>query len=85
MMANGWKTPQEIMKDYGLEKSAFAERKRDCIANPEYRDAIVQDGRKMTYIIEERWQAYLRYRSEQYRIRMLDPHIRKARLIDIEG
>ena len=78
MMANGWKTPQEIMKDYGLEKSAFAERKRDCIANPEYRDAIVQDGRKMTYIIEEHWQAYLRYRSEQYRIRMLDPHIRKS-------
>lgn len=76
MMANGWKTVDEICQDYHIKKGTFYSRRDECLSLPEYRDAVIRDGGQRTYIDENLWQKFLRYRSEQYRIRQLDPHMR---------
>lgn len=77
MMANNWKTKKEIMTDYGYSEGTFYSRCKECSLLPEYRDAIIHDGGQRTYVDENRFQDFLRYRSEQYRKRQLDPHIRE--------
>lgn len=77
MMANGWKTPDEICRDYHIKMGTFYLRRKECLSNPDYRDAVIRDGGQITYIDENLWQKFLRYRSEQYRIKHLDPHLRR--------
>lgn len=77
MMANNWRTREQIMKDYNYSQSVFYDRCSECSALPEYRDAIIHDGGQRTYVDENRFQDFLRYRSEQYRLKRLDPHLRK--------
>lgn len=79
MMANDWKTPEEICQDYHITMATFYNRRDECLSNPDYRDAVIRDGGKRTYIDENLWQKFLRYRSEQYRIRQLDPHLREVK------
>ena len=79
MMANGWKTPDEICHDQHIKMGTFYKRRDECLSNPDYRDAIIRDGGQRTYVDENLWQKFLRYRSEQYRIRQLDPHLREVK------
>ena len=75
-MANGWRTKEEIEKLYGYSQSTFYDRRNECLALPEYRDAVILDGQQKTFIDENLWQKFLRYRSEKTRLKMLDPHLR---------
>ena len=77
MMANNWKTKKEIMADYGYSEGTFYSRCKECSLLPDYRNAIIHDGGQRTYVDENRFQDFLRYRSEQYRKRMLDPHLKE--------
>ena len=77
MMANNWKTKKEIMTDYGYSEGTFYSRCKECSLLPDYRDAIIHDGGQRTHVDENRFQDFLRYRSEQYRKRMLDPHLKE--------
>ena len=81
MMANNWKTKKEIMADYGYSEGTFYSRCKECSLLPDYRDAIIRDGGQRTYVDENRFQDFLRYRSEQYRKRMLDPHLKEVNCI----
>ncbi|WP_260240773.1 hypothetical protein [Limosilactobacillus reuteri] len=75
-MANDRKTKEQIMADYGYSEATFYSRCKECSLLSEYRDAIIHDGGQRTYVDEDRFQDFLRYRSEQYRQRMLDPHLK---------
>lgn len=77
MLANGWKTKEQIMADYGYSDATFYTRRSECLNLPEYRDAVIMDGQQKTFIDENIWQKFLRYRSERTRQKMLDPHLRK--------
>ena len=78
MMANNWKTKQQIMNDYGYSEGTFYARCQECWSMPDYRDAIIHDGGAYTFVDEDKFQKFLRYPSEQYRQRQLDPHLRKG-------
>ena len=74
-MANGWKTREEICKDYGIGKDTFYDWRADCLSYRQYTDAIITVGRK-TYIDENRWQAYLKHRSQEQLEKMIDQHLK---------
>lgn len=76
-MANHWRTKEQIMDAYGYSASTFYARCDECWANPDYRDAIIHDGGQKTFVDEDRFQDFLRYRSDNYRKQRLDPHLRK--------
>lgn len=75
MMANGWKTPKQIQMDYGLSDKNWSKWRQKCEASP-YRDAIVRVSKRSTFVIEDRWQKFLKWRSEEFYKEHLDPHLR---------
>lgn len=75
MMANGWKTPEQIQKDYDIEKSAYHNWKTECLASP-YRDAIIQPTSKRTYIDENKWQEYIKWKSAKRADSHMDKHMK---------
>lgn len=70
------KRSEDKRTDYGYSEATFYSRCKECSLLSEYRDAIIHDGGQRTYVDEDRFQDFLRYRSEQYRQRMLDPHLK---------
>ena len=76
-MANHWRTKEQIMDAYGYSSGTFYARCQECWANPDYRDTIIRDGGSKTFVDEDRFQDFLRYRSNNYRKQQLDPHLRK--------
>lgn len=79
MMANSWKTVDQICSDYDIEKKTFYKWADECKSYPQYQDAIIQPTNRRTYIVENRWQDFLCHLSELHRQKALDPHIRKKR------
>lgn len=78
MMANSWKTVPEICTDYGIKDKTFYAWADECRAYPEYRDAIICPTGKRTFVDEDKWQAFLRFMSEERRKKLLDPHLREV-------
>ena len=66
MMANGWKSREQIMKDYGYSEGTFGDRMRECLESP-YSNAVVSDTSKYAIIIEPLYQKFLMWRSEKIR------------------
>ena len=64
-------TVEEIMRRYHLKKSTFYNRRRECLLNPKFKDAILLDGRQ-TLIEEDLWDKFMRDRSERQRKRLLN-------------
>lgn len=64
MLANGWKTQEEIMKDYGYSEPTFNARMQECFAS-KYRDAIIYDKSKYGLIDEPRYQEFLKWRTKE--------------------
>ncbi|CCI82294.1 Predicted protein [Lactobacillus hominis DSM 23910 = CRBIP 24.179] len=75
MMANGWKTPDQIQEDYHLSQSAFYTWKTEC-EESQFKDAIIRPTGKHTYIVEQRWQEFITWRSDEREKDLLDPHLR---------
>lgn len=65
MMANGWKTKEEIMADYGYSDSTFNARMDECFKS-DYRDAIIYDKSKYGLIDENRYQEFLKWRTKKH-------------------
>lgn len=63
MIANGWKTAEQIQVDYQMRRSSWQNLKATCLES-DFSDAIVLVGGK-TYVIEDRWQAFLIYLSQK--------------------
>lgn len=66
MMANGWKSKEEIMKDYGYKESTFNDRMNECLDSP-YANAIVYDKSKFGIVIEPIYQQFLVWRTQKIR------------------
>lgn len=66
MMANGWRTKEQIMKDYGYSEGTFGDRMRECLESP-YSNAIVSDRSKYGIVIEPIYQKFLIWRTSQMR------------------
>lgn len=75
MMANGWKTPEQIQEDYAMSKPVFYKYKSMCEAS-KFSDAIQRPSGRITYIIEPIWQKFLIWQSEEYKKQHMDPHLR---------
>ena len=75
MMANGWKTPKQIQEDYGISQGTFYDWKQKCESS-QFKDAIIRPTGKNTFIVEQRWQEFLIWRSEKHEEVLLDPHLR---------
>lgn len=63
MIANGWKTAEEIQTDYQIKQATWKRLKAACLET-NFNDAIVLVGGK-TYVIEDRWQDFLVYLSRK--------------------
>lgn len=61
MIANGWKTAEQVQADYQISPSSFKRLKATCLES-KYSDAVVLVGGK-TYVIEDKWQQFLIYLS----------------------
>lgn len=53
MMANSWKTIDQICDDYNIKKKTFYAWSIICKRYPEYRDAIIQPTGQRTFVDEE--------------------------------
>ena len=79
-MMNGWKRVDQIMEEYGYSQSAFYRRRDECLSNPKFRDAIILDGKRTTFIVEPIWQEFITWRSDHYKEDILGLDIRGSRL-----
>lgn len=79
-MANGWKTPKQIQRAYGLADKTWAAWRKRCEASP-CRDAIVRVSTRSTFIIEKRWQDFLRQCADEFAEKHLDPHLRDLKVL----
>lgn len=57
-------TPKEVMAKYHYKKSTFYSRRLECMVS-DFSDAVIMDGQRKTLIKEDRWEAWLEWRSEQ--------------------
>ena len=64
-MANHWRTDEEIKQAYGYKDGTFYNLKRECLTTP-YANAIIQPNKHNTFIDEDLWQKFLKYKSDQY-------------------
>lgn len=64
MIANGWKTKDQIMKDYEYSSSVFYDR-MDELSNSPFSDAVMADKSKYGLIQEDRYLAFLKWRSKK--------------------
>lgn len=64
MMANGWKSKKQIMRDYGYSEAVFSDRMRECLDSP-YSNAIVSDKSKYGIVIEPIYQKFLIWRMNK--------------------
>lgn len=56
--------PQEIMNDYDYSSSTFYRRRNECLVSP-FEDAIILDGGRRTLIDKDKFEEFLKWRSEQ--------------------
>lgn len=64
MIAGGWKTKNQIMQDYEYSKSVFYDR-MDELSNSPFSDAVMADKSKYGLIQEDRYLAFLKWRSKK--------------------
>lgn len=75
MMINNWRTAKEIQKDYSIQPKTFAKWRAECEASP-YKDAIIRVSERVTYVVEPKWQQFLKYKAQEHKQKTLDPHLR---------
>lgn len=65
--SNSWRTLAWIKQAYGLNTTALYELRQLCLTS-EYDDAIIQINQRRTFIVEDRWQQFLKSLSDKFKL-----------------
>lgn len=76
-MGNGWRFVEDIKNSYHYSDAVWCRYRQQC-EGTKFRDAIVRISGRTTYVIEPRWQDFLKWRSKKFREEHLDPHLRQS-------
>lgn len=76
-MGNGWRFVEDIKSSYHYSDAVWCRYRQQC-EGTEFRNAIIRVSGRTTYVVEPRWQDFLRWRAEKFQEDHLDPHLRQS-------
>lgn len=76
-MGNGWRFVKDIKDSYHFSDAVWCRLRQQC-EGTEFRNAIIRVSGRTTYVVERRWQDFLRWRAEKFQEDHLDPHLRQS-------
>lgn len=76
-MGNGWRFVEDIKISYHYSDAAWCRLRQQC-EGTKFRNAIIRVSGRTTYVVEQRWQDFLRWRAEKFQEDHLDPHLRQS-------
>lgn len=76
-MGNGWRFAEDIKSNYHYSDAVWCRLRQQC-EGTEFRNAIIRVSGRTTYVVERRWQDFLRWRAEKFQEDHLDPHLRQS-------
>lgn len=76
-MGNGWRFVEDIKSSYHYSDAVWCRLRQQC-EGTEFRNAIIRVSGRTTYVVERRWQDFLRWRAEKFQEDHLDPHLRQS-------
>ena len=76
-MGNGWRFVEDIKISYHYSDAVWCRLRQQC-EGTEFRNAIIRVSGRTTYVVEPRWQDFLRWRAEKFQEDHLDPHLRQS-------
>lgn len=76
-MGNGWRFVEDIKISYHYSDAVWCRLRQQC-EGTEFRNAIIRVSGRTTYVVERRWQDFLRWRAEKFQEDHLDPHLRQS-------
>ena len=76
-MGNGWRFVKDIKYSYHYSDAVWCRLRQQC-EGTEFRNAIIRVSGRTTYVVERRWQDFLRWRAEKFQEDHLDPHLRQS-------
>lgn len=76
-MGNGWRFVEDIKSSYHYSDAVWCRLRQQC-EGTKFRNAIIRVSGRTTYVVEKRWQDFLRWRAEKFQEDHLDPHLRQS-------
>lgn len=76
-MGNGWRFVEDIKSSYHYSDAVWCRLRQQC-EGTKFRNAIIRVSGRTTYVVEQRWQDFLRWRAEKFQEDHLDPHLRQS-------
>lgn len=76
-MGNGWRFVEDIKSSYHYSDAVWCRYRQQC-EGTKFRNAIIRVSGRTTYVVEPRWQDFLRWRAEKFQEDHLDPHLRQS-------
>ena len=76
-MGNGWRFVEDIKSSYHYSDAVWCRLRQQC-EGTKFRNAIIRVSGRTTYVVEPRWQDFLRWRAEKFQEEHLDPHLRQS-------
>lgn len=76
-MGNGWRFVEDIKSSYHYSDAVWCRYRQQC-EGTKFRNAIIRVSGRTTYVVEPRWQDFLRWRAEKFQEKHLDPHLRQS-------
>ena len=76
-MGNGWRFVEDIKISYHYSDAVWCRLRQQC-EGTKFRNAIIRVSGRTTYVVEPRWQDFLRWRAEKFQEDHLDPHLRQS-------
>lgn len=76
-MGNGWRFVEDIKSSYHYSDAVWCRLRQQC-ERTKFRNAIIRVSGRTTYVVEQRWQDFLRWRAEKFQEDHLDPHLRQS-------
>lgn len=76
-MGNGWRFVKDIKYSYHYSDAVWCRLRQQC-EGTKFRNAIIRVSGRTTYVVEPRWQDFLRWRAEKFQEDHLDPHLRQS-------
>ena len=76
-MGNGWRFVEDIKISYHYSDAVWCRLRQQC-EETKFRNAIIRVSGRTTYVVEQRWQDFLRWRAEKFQEDHLDPHLRQS-------
>lgn len=76
-MGNGWRFVEDIKSSYHYSDAVWCRYRQQC-EGTKFRNAIIRVSGRTTYVVEPRWQDFLRWRAEKFQEEHLDPHLRQS-------